>query len=260
LTGGDFYCAGQSFNPLELVVSGTPNYTIYYNIDGDPQVLSNVSSSPVVISIGNQYGVYDLDSITDAYCTNIMVGSQTIAVNEAPTIPILGGDTLFCKDGNVGEIFPVNITNGAIRWYGNPQLTDYLGSNLTFLPNNQTTTTYYATHVLNDCESPAGSITITIEECPFIIPTAFTPNDDGVNDYWNIIGLDEKYPLNRVSVYNRWGESVYESLPGAYNQKPWDGKFKGKLLPVSSYYYVIKLSNESSVEPLNGTVSIILKK
>jgi len=260
LTGGDFYCEGQAFNPLELVVTGTPNYTIYYNIDGVPQVLTDVSSSPIVISIGNQYGVYDLDSITDAYCSNIMVGSQTIAMNEAPVTPILGGDTLHCKDGNVGEIFPTNITNGEIRWYGTAQLTDYLGSNQTFLPNNQTTTTYYATNFLNGCESPAGSITIYIEECPFIIPTAFTPNGDGTNDYWNIIGLDEKYPLNHVTVYNRWGEAVYESLPGGYNQKPFDGKFKGAMLPSSSYYYVIKLSNEASVEPLNGTVSIILKK
>jgi len=257
LTGGDFYCEGFQFNPLALFVEGTPNYTIYYNLDGDPQVVTNQTTVP--ISIGNQFGVYDLDSITDAYCTNVMVGAQTISISGGPQLPIIAGDTIYCKNSNVQEIYVTN-AQGTINWYSDSAQTISLGSSISFLPSNQETQTYYATESFNGCEGQSASITITIEDCPLIIPTAFTPNGDGKNDVWEIIGLDEQFPENSVMIFNRWGETIYESITGNYSNKPWNGKFKEGLLPVSSYYFVIQRSRDGSVEPLSGTVSIILKK
>ena len=258
LTGGDYYCEGQQMNPLTLFVEGTPNYTIYYNLDGNPQVVSNATSSP--ISIGNAYGVYDLDSITDAYCSNVMVGAQTISINDVPQLPIIAGDTVFCKNSVVQELTVTNGLDKIISWYSDSALTQLIGTSQTFLPSNQTTQTYYVSEMLNGCKGPAAVVTVTIENCPLIVPTAFTPNDDGDNDLWQIIGLDDQFPENTVSVFNRWGETIYESIPGNYSTKPWDGKYKGALLPVSSYYYVIQRSKDGSIETLNGTVSIILKK
>jgi gliding motility-associated-like protein len=258
LTGGDYYCEGQQFNPLTLYVEGTPNYTIYYNIDGNPQVVENATTVP--ISIGNAFGVYDLDSITDAFCSNIMVGAQTISINDVPQLPIVVGDTVYCKNSVVNELTIQNGDGKEISWYSDSALTQLLGTTQTFLPSNQNTQTYYVSETLNGCKGPATTVTVTIENCPLIIPTAFTPNDDGDNDFWQLIGLDDQFPENTVSVFNRWGETIYESIPGNYSSKPWDGKYKGALLPVSSYYFVIQRSKDGSIETLNGTVSIILKK
>ncbi|MBI1835856.1 MAG: gliding motility-associated C-terminal domain-containing protein, partial [Flavobacteriia bacterium] len=91
-----------------------------------------------------------------------------------------------------------------------------------------------------------------------VIPTAFTPDNDKVNDYWEIINLDIQYPKNKVQVFNRWGSLVYESIPSNYAQKPWNGYFNGELLPVGSYYYIIE-PNDGKSDSMNGTVSIILK-
>jgi gliding motility-associated-like protein len=113
---------------------------------------------------------------------------------------------------------------------------------------------------MNNCESLPDSFTVYISPCDIEIPTAFTPNNDGANDYWTISGLDTQYPKNRVKIYNRWGELLFESLPGTYSSKPWDGTYKSSLLPVSSYYYVIDLGDDGTTDPLNGIVSIILKK
>jgi gliding motility-associated-like protein len=203
--------------------------------------------------------VYDLDSITDAYCTNVMVGAQTISISGGPQLPIIAGDTIYCKNSNVQEIYVTN-AQGTINWYSDSAQTISLGSSISFLPSNQETQTYYATESFNGCEGQSASITITIEDCPLIIPTAFTPNGDGKNDVWEIIGLDEQFPENSVMIFNRWGETIYESITGNYSNKPWNGKFKEGLLPVSSYYFVIQRSRDGSVEPLSGTVSIILKK
>ena len=85
------------------------------------------------------------------------------------------------------------------------------------------------------------------------IPTAFTPNNDGRNDKWNIPGL-ALYPDAVVSVYNRWGEKIYEAKN--YINNPWDGKYKGMLQSGDTFVYTIML-NDDKKQFFKGTVTII---
>jgi gliding motility-associated-like protein len=84
------------------------------------------------------------------------------------------------------------------------------------------------------------------------IPDIITPNNDTFNDTWQIKNID-LFPNAEVFVYNRWGMLVYNSENLSAN--PWDGTFKGKLLPTDSYHYVLHLNDGS--EPRTGVVSII---
>jgi gliding motility-associated-like protein len=83
-----------------------------------------------------------------------------------------------------------------------------------------------------------------------IIPNAFSPNGDGVNDTWNISGLEDD-PSATIRVFNRYGSVVYSST----GKKPtWDGT-NGGALPVGVYYYVI--STIHSAKAVQGSVTII---
>jgi len=113
---------------------------------------------------------------------------------------------------------------------------------------------------VNGCEGPSTSFQVIINDCNLIIPSAFTPNSDGENDVWSISQLDELYPENIVWIFNRWGEPIFESAKGKYAQAPWNGKFKEAMLPVGTYYYLIQRSDDNSLEPLNGIVTLILKE
>jgi gliding motility-associated-like protein len=85
---------------------------------------------------------------------------------------------------------------------------------------------------------------------PTVIPTpnvhvyeVFTPNDDGINDHFVILGI-ESFPHSVVKIYNRWGSLVFQTE--AYNNTDnyWDGYSQGDKnhkLPVGVYYYVIDL-------------------
>lgn len=84
-----------------------------------------------------------------------------------------------------------------------------------------------------------------------VIPTAFTPNNDGKNDVWNIKYLDT-YPNATVEVFNRFGNKVYASL--GYTE-PWKGKFNGEDLPVGTYYYII--NPNSGRKTISGAVTIL---
>ncbi len=91
-----------------------------------------------------------------------------------------------------------------------------------------------------------------INEAPLIIYEAFSPNGDLKNDLWNI-GNSELYPGMEVTIYNRWGQSVWKSGKGY--PRPWDGRSNGTDLPVDSYHYIIDLHDGK--KPLIGTVTIV---
>ena len=93
---------------------------------------------------------------------------------------------------------------------------------------------------------------IPYEEFKKALPTAFTPNDDGVNDKFYIHNI-EKYPNAEIEIFDRWGRRIFKSDIG-YTQ-PWDGTFDGQKLPMDSYYYVIDL--KEGLEPIAGSISIV---
>ncbi|MBV9989485.1 MAG: gliding motility-associated C-terminal domain-containing protein [Chitinophagaceae bacterium] len=82
-------------------------------------------------------------------------------------------------------------------------------------------------------------------------PNAFSPNGDGVNDTWVISGLDT-YPESLVRVFDRGGHIVFQSVS---TEKIWDGTYKGKPVPVATYYYTI---NPGTGQPaMSGWVLVI---
>lgn len=79
----------------------------------------------------------------------------------------------------------------------------------------------------------------------------FTPNNDGINDYWEIPELGA-YGKCDVKVYNRWGKLVFASTN--YDNR-WDGTSDGVNLPEGPYYFVIKHQQNQNV--ITGTVNIL---
>ncbi len=103
----------------------------------------------------------------------------------------------------------------------------------------------------NNCvyEIETVSLTDMNEDC-IRIPNAFSPNSDGINDTWIVENL-ELFANARVNVFNRWGQLLYTGIPG----DEWDGRFNDKLVPTTSYVYVIELYNGS--DAYVGIVTVI---
>jgi gliding motility-associated-like protein len=83
--------------------------------------------------------------------------------------------------------------------------------------------------------------------CDILIPEAFTPDGDGINDEFVIEGI-ELYPNNTIAIFNRWGVLVYEASNYENN---WDGSTQsnftlgGDDLPTATYYYVFDTKDEN---------------
>jgi gliding motility-associated-like protein len=96
----------------------------------------------------------------------------------------------------------------------------------------------YTLHVISgSCGLSTDDIFVRVYK-KLTIPNTFSPNADGINDYWNVKNLFT-YPECTVSIFNRYGNQVFKSR--GYS-KPWDGTNNGTSVPVGTYYYIIDLN------------------
>lgn len=89
-----------------------------------------------------------------------------------------------------------------------------------------------------DC-SKTECVNLVVEEVPIGIPTAFSPNGDGINDLFEIFP-EPILEFVSIKIYNRWGKLLYES----YSDFFWDGTFKSEIQPPDIYVWNVTLKNK----------------
>jgi gliding motility-associated-like protein/uncharacterized repeat protein (TIGR01451 family) len=125
------------------------------------------------------------------------------------------------------------------------------------------TATAEGTAPKGDKVTDTDSVTTNVQSCEMVIPNGFSPNGDGIQDFWRITCI-EKYPDARIEVYNRWGNLVYQKnnygnidVHGPTDAW-WDGYSTNKWtlgsdkLPSGTYFYILDLGDGS--KPLNGFI------
>jgi gliding motility-associated-like protein len=115
-----------------------------------------------------------------------------------------------------------------------------------------TTSGIYSVRVYDSigCTDSAYTEIVVLPKTAIQVTTAFTPNGDGINDYWKIINIGA-YGNCDVKIYNRYGDMMFES---SNYKNDWDGKRNGKTLPEGTYYYLINTPKDGS---FTGSVNIL---
>ena len=73
-------------------------------------------------------------------------------------------------------------------------------------------------------------------------PKYFTPNNDGINDFWRIPGVNSSfYPSSNIHIFDRFGTLIITLNP---NDAGWNGTLNGKQLPSSDYWYSVELTDQ----------------
>jgi gliding motility-associated-like protein len=124
------------------------------------------------------------------------------------------------------------------------------------LANPGSSTAYILTLTdVNSCVvSDTVLVTVLTSKFEGIVTTVFSPNGDGINDRWFIENI-HFYPENEVTVYNIYGNIVYNQK-GYKND--WQGTYNGSPLPDGTYFYVIKIDKEHQL--LKGSLDILRSK
>lgn len=116
----------------------------------------------------------------------------------------------------------------------------------------------YVLHGISD-SGCSGYDTITIEvrnNSELSFPNAFTPNNDGVNDFFLPIPFGNTY-VNNFRVFNKWGNLMYDVHP-ANGRAIWDGKWNGELQQPGVYVYLLDYTdNLGTIHQFSGTVTLL---
>ena len=105
-----------------------------------------------------------------------------------------------------------------------------------------------SSNVVLDSVSFNYTVLASTEPCLITIFNGFTPDGDGLNDNW-VIGNIENFPNNTVSIFNRWGNKVWNTSNYDNITNFWDGKNQnGATLTSGTYFYIIEIDNGTGVK------------
>lgn len=191
---------------------------------------------------------------TTTYYLTVTIGNcvdvDSVTIFTYPLPPVDAGDSLQIPTGASIGLNSSGVQTGWQYSWEPSELLD--NSSITNpLATPQESTMFYVTVV--DDNGCVNTDSVYVEILPGIqFPDGISPNGDGINDTWIIDNIN-LFNDAIVEVYNRWGQMLFQSAPGY--PVPWDGKFKGKDLPVGTYYYVIYSDNFK--DPFTGPITII---
>ncbi len=115
----------------------------------------------------------------------------------------------------------------------------------------------YSFSVLNrqGCLLDTLTVNINFDKCdPVVFPNTFTPNNDGINDAF--LPVQGAIASNfKLTVYNRYGSLMFSSASMSVG---WDGTYKGKAVPVGTYYWIALYYDQNNIyRTQSGSVSLI---
>jgi gliding motility-associated-like protein len=109
----------------------------------------------------------------------------------------------------------------------------------------------------HDCVDTAW-LTINVLQAPeMFIPSAFSPNGDGMNDYFKPEFIRE-YAIREFSIFNRWGQRVFNVSFHQQIGKGWDGSYRGTTCDKGTYYYLLSVQDPLGKESIiKGDVTLV---
>jgi gliding motility-associated-like protein len=216
----DEYCSEANGEVNAIVIGGTPPYSYYWD---------NVLAGATVRDL--QAGTYEL-LVRDQHQCQQQAGIRLDNIN-LPPVNITNNDTTI----NIGQSVQLHAVN-AVDYAWTPVAGLSCIECADPMANPRQTTTYMVTTVTgkNCVRTDMVTVHLTFNHSLYI-PTAFTPNGDGVNDQFvvRIRGV----AMYNIRIYSRWGQLVFSSNNVSEH---WDGKMKNLLQPGGSYVYIVTYS------------------
>ncbi|MFK7807999.1 MAG: gliding motility-associated C-terminal domain-containing protein [Saprospiraceae bacterium] len=242
---GDNYCDSLIGTIGVNAVSGTGTLSYFLNNDtipGPPSFV-NLDGGEYLVTVIDEAGCIAMDTVT-------IITTPPV---ELPDVLVQQPDC----DAINGVVQPLASGGSGILWY---TLNNGLPTPLDSFTNLAVGT--YSIFVEDEfgCTNEAVAM-IPYPRCEVYIPNVFTPNGDGVNDFFKIF-TTRLYDVDVLSydIYDRWGEHVWSSEAFTINtgRTWWGGIFKGQKAMIDVYAYVIRVRHlDGTEEFFKGDVTLV---
>ena len=217
---------------------------------------SDITTLSPIISLGGDYTLTVLDTISgcvnsdsvnifqdDSVYVSILLNNSSDSTAEVNTYQ----EYEYTYTGNDGPVIwsidDINISNDSTLIHS-------------FIESGQHIVSITLTNPDNGCIANDSLILTAIHQLK--IPGAISPNGDGFNDYFLIRAL-ENYDDNTLTIFNRWGNSVFEASPYENN---WEGQSNsgltvtGEIVVDGTYFYVLKLTKDNQEFIYKGSIEV----
>jgi len=206
-------------------------------VNANPAVHSFDITGDLTLTLITQYRACPADTVT-----------RSLRIYPYPNI-YLGPDSSMCPGGNAISLYDnINGSNPAASW---------VWSNGATTPGITVTApgTYSAAVSIDGCAS--HDTVIVYNDCYVEFPNVFTPNGDGLNDYFFPRQLLTRgLTTFKMDIYNRWGQLIYTTT--STTGEGWDGKFNDAAQPAGVYIYVIDATfKDGQSEHRQGNITLI---
>ncbi len=253
-TGDTAFCIGDSI--LLDVVATNPgsSYTLVWTPTtylANATTLTPTFSSPIVGDF-----LYNITITSPLGC--VSTDHVTLSPRPPANITVTPANTMV-NYGDQVQLDAINLTPYPLIFWWTPSNGSLDNSNINNPIATLTDSTTFVAYAMNQwgCRDSA-SVTILVNNgSSEVIPTAFTPNGDGLNDVFRILNLRyQKIVL--FEVFNRWGEKVFENNNTNDGKKGWDGTYNGVKQDMGVYYYqIIVAKPDGNQKMYKGEVTLI---
>lgn len=211
-----------------------------YEWSSDPAGFSSTEPNPIVTPVVNTtYSV----SVFDGFSTTS--GNTTVGIYPQPEISL--GDTILLYSGST------------VTLWATPDMQSYFWSNGSDSQGLSVDEQGDYWVEVKDWNSCTNSDTVYVKVFEYYIPNAFTPNGDGLNDIFRVVGQYRDINFS-MHIYNRWGQLVFQSSD---IDQGWDGTFRNQTAESDTYVWILQvdflgediITNGDVV--LKGTVTLV---
>lgn len=239
--------------------SGLCSDTAFLSISVLPLPSVSASASSTLACVGQTVNLNVIGSAGNIYLwqpNNLLGASQTVQITAPITYTAYGQgtngcaflSTVFIDAQNGTAVIPVSTPSAVC--VGDSAVLSVIGGNVPLWSSNPipntiiVTPTVTSTYTLNavDFNGCSSDIVFTVDinsNCDVIVYNGFTPNGDGINDFWVIDNI-EKFPNNKVHIFNRWGNQIYQTTNYDNANNRWNGKTNsGQAITSGTYFYII---------------------
>jgi gliding motility-associated-like protein len=242
---------GPGVIQLQAISGGNPAYA--WSFDGSS--FTNIDALPLRIPAPDSGNINVIISDANDCLANYSVtipARLTLSLDLGPDILLELGDSVLLR--GIANFNIDSLVWSPIEALSQPEQA------FTFAQPLSTTTYTLRVFDAEGCSASDDILITVVRTNGVYIPNAFSPNDDGFNDLLHVFSNDKVRSVNNFSIFDRWGNQVYQAGPFPPNdlQYGWDGRYKGQLMHAGVYVFYAEIEYfDGATELLSGEVTLV---
>jgi gliding motility-associated-like protein len=248
-------CKGSPLTFKASPADGGTTPVYQWQVNGVNTGLNSASYSSAAFAEGDAISCAMTSNADCALPATVLSNTIPLTVNPLPQLDT--GQIFYLASGQSVTISPIVTGNYSYLWSPGTGLSDSMATAPIASPTK--TTVYTLTATSSDgCEASTAIIVDVFTKLQ--VPNAFTPNGDGHNDIFYILNGPPDSRIRDLSVYDRWGEKVFQvhNVPTADPAFGWNGKYKDAPAPAGAYIYALVMSfADGTQQVFQGSILLI---